>query len=109
MTGGTSTAVPLDPATLLADIKRWGTELGFAGDTARIVVGQVSVSIGCEGEPTGFCSGTLTLSWGGRKSVTPFSVEAGADEAILVPLRVEAHAGHPARVSAIARTTQPRR
>jgi len=41
MNSGTSLAPPLDPTALLADIKRWGVELGFA----RIGVANIDLSV----------------------------------------------------------------
>lgn len=83
-----------------------GMELDFVGDSAGAVAGEVAVPVECSGVATGFCSGTLTLSWNGKRSVTPFSVQGGADETILVPLRIEPRAGHPARLSGVASTVQ---
>jgi hypothetical protein len=84
-----------------------GMELDFAGESVQAAAGEVAVPVECSGASTGFCSGTLTLSWHGRRAVTPFSVRGGGSEAILLPLRVESHAGHPARLSAVASTVQP--
>lgn len=84
-----------------------GMELDFAGDSAAAVAGGVAVPVECSGVATGFCAGTLTLSWNGKRSAAPFSVQGGVEETILVPLRVEAHAGHPARLPAVASTVQP--
>jgi hypothetical protein len=84
-----------------------GLELDFAGDSVGAVAGEVAVPVECSGVPTGFCSGTLSLSWNGRRSVTPFAVQGGSQERILVPLRVEARAGRPARLSAVTSTVQP--
>jgi hypothetical protein len=84
-----------------------GLELDLAGDSVGAVAGEVAVPVECSGLPTGFCSGTLSLSWNGKRSVTPFAVQGGGRETILVPLRVEARAGHQVRLAAVASTVQP--
>lgn len=82
-------------------------ELDFAGDSVQAAAGEVAVPVACSGVPGGFCSGTITLSWSGKRSTVPFSVRGGGKETVLVPLRVETRAGHPARLSAVASTVQP--
>jgi hypothetical protein len=84
-----------------------GMELDFAGDSVQAAAGEVAVPVDCSGLAGGFCSGTITLSWSGRRGAAPFSVRGGGKETILVPLSVETRAGHPARLSAVASTVQP--
>src|ERR1700742_4049432 len=69
-----------------ATVPATGMELEFAGDTATLAAGQVEVPVECVGESTGFCSGALTLTLHGRRSVSTFSVEGGQDETVFVPL-----------------------
>jgi hypothetical protein len=83
-----------------------GTELEFAGDTAELAAGQIAVPVECVGESTTFCSGTLTLSWHGKRSVSAFSVEGGHDETVIVPLPNKG-VDRRARVAAVATTSQP--
>src|SRR5436190_5144146 len=68
-----------------------GMELEFSGDTAELAAGQVTVPVECIGESNGFCSGTLTLSFAGRRSVSTFSVQGGHAETVVVPLPAQAH------------------
>lgn len=83
-----------------------GAELEFAGDTAGADAGQVAVPVECVGGATGFCSGTLSLSWRGKRSVSTFSIQGGSKDTVLVPLPVEGH-DRGARVAALATTSQP--
>jgi hypothetical protein len=92
-TGGTAGAAPFA-----------GAELEFAGDTAEYAAGEVAIPVECVGGPTGFCSGTLTISSRGKKSTSTFSVQGGARESISVPLPT---GGRPTKVAATATTTQP--
>src|ERR1700709_310586 len=82
-----------------------GMELEFARDTAQLSAGQVVVPVECVGEPTGFCSGTLAISFRGRRSVSTFSVQGGHDDTIEVPMPAEARGRRP-QVSALATTPQ---
>jgi hypothetical protein len=77
-------------------------ELEFATDTAEAAAGQVAVPVECIGEPTGLCSGTLAVSWHGRRAVSTFSVLGGNRDTVLVPLA----AGPRAKLSAVATTSQ---
>jgi hypothetical protein len=77
-------------------------ELEFAADTAEAAAGQVAVPVECIGEPAGLCSGTLALSWHGKRAVSTFSVLGGSRDTVLVPLA----AGPRARLSAVATTSQ---
>jgi hypothetical protein len=81
-----------------------GAELEFAGDTAEYAAGEVGVPVECVGGPTGFCSGTLTISSRGKKSTSTFSVQGGSRETVSVPLPAP---GRPTQVAAPATTTQP--
>lgn len=83
-----------------------GTELEFAGDTAEYAGGQVAVPVECVGEPDAFCSGTLALSWHGKRSVSTFSVQGNHAETVLVPLPISGRARR-VQVAAVATTSQP--
>lgn len=83
-----------------------GMELEFSGDTAELAAGQVAVPVECFGESTGFCSGTVALSFNGKRSVSTFSVQGGHAETVVVPLPVQAR-NRPAKVAAVATTSQP--
>ena|ERR1700759_4444166 len=89
-----------------APISAPGMELEFAGDTAGYAGGQAAVAVECIGEPTGFCSGTLALTWHGKRSVSTFAVQGGHAETVFVPLAIEGR-GRRAKVSAVATTSQP--
>jgi hypothetical protein len=95
LSGGSAGAAPLV-----------GAELEFAGDTAELAAGQVAVPVECIGGTAGFCSGTLTLSAQGKKSVSTFSVQSGTKETVYVPLPGEA-GGKRAKIGAVATTSQP--
>jgi hypothetical protein len=95
LSGGIAGAAPLA-----------GAELEFAGDTAEFSAGQVAVPVECIGGPTGFCAGTLSIYSQGRKSLSTFSVQGGANETVFVPLSAGTR-GHPARLTAVATTSQP--
>lgn len=81
-------------------------ELEFAGDTAAYAAGQAAVPVECVGEPAGFCSGALTVSWQGKKSVSTFSVRGGSDDTVFVPLPAELQ-GRRAKLAAVATTSGP--
>ena len=81
-------------------------ELEFADDTADYTAGQVEVPVECVGGPTGICSGSLTLSWRGKRTVTAFSVQGGNRDTIVMSLPREIRV-RPAKVAAVATTTQP--
>lgn len=85
-------------ATPAAAFTAGGMELEFAGDTAVNAAGQAAVPVECIGEPTGFCSGTLTVSWQGERSVSTFSVRGSSAETVFVPLPPQ----FPARRSKLA-------
>jgi hypothetical protein len=82
-----------------------GAELEFAGDTADQTAGQVEVPVECIGGPTGFCAGTLTLSWHGKRSTSTFSVQGGSSDTVAVPLPAGGSGGR-AKIAAVATTTQ---
>jgi hypothetical protein len=83
-----------------------GAELEFAGDSGEYAAGQIAVPVECVGGPTGFCSGTLSISWRGKRSVSSFSVQGGSSDTITVPLPAGSH-GRPTKIAAVATTTQP--
>lgn len=80
-------------------------ELEFAGDTAAYAAGQAAVPVECVDGPTGFCSGTLTLSARDKRSTSTFSVQAGHRETVFVPLPGDG--GRPTKVKATATTIRP--
>ena len=82
-----------------------GAELEFAGDTAEYAAGQVAVPVECVGGPTGFCSGTLSVTARGKRSVSTFSIQGGSHDTVTVPL--PEGRGQPTKVAAVATTTQP--
>jgi hypothetical protein len=82
-----------------------GAELEFAGDTAEYAAGQVAVPVECVGGPTGFCSGSLTISVRGKHATSTFSVQGGSRDTVAVP--VPGGRGRPTKVTAVATTTQP--
>jgi hypothetical protein len=94
------------PAVAGAEAPASTPVLAFAGDSAHIVGGQVAVPVECEGTPSGFCSGTVTLTRGGQRASAPFAVRGGADETLYVPFRLEV-SGRPTKVSATLSTALP--
>jgi len=83
-----------------------GAELEFAGDTAGYEAGQIEVPVECIGGPTGFCSGSLTISWHARRSTSSFSIQGGSHDTISVTLPAGGP-GRPTKIAATATTTQP--
>jgi len=90
------------PAPAGAEPPAYAPVLAFAGDTARVVAGQVAVPVECLGEASGFCSGTVTLSRAGKRAVTQFALRGGARESLFVPLPLGT--SHPTKVSATLST-----
>lgn len=64
---------------------------------------QVSVWATCQGPEARVCSGTLTLTRSGNKQEVPFSVIAGTNQSLSVPLEVDPTAK---RVVAVVKTAQ---
>jgi hypothetical protein len=81
--------------------------LVFVGETAHVAGGDLAVPVECLGGQTGYCSGVLTVSRGGQRSVVPFSLKGGSAESLYVPLRLEAGGRRTTKVSATATTSQP--
>ncbi len=94
------------PAVAGAEAPASTPVLAFSTDSGSIVGGQVAVPVSCEGASSAFCSGTVTLSRGGQRASVPFSVPGGANEAIYVPLRLEA-TGRAIKVNATLTTVLP--
>ncbi|OJU81222.1 MAG: hypothetical protein BGO11_21360 [Solirubrobacterales bacterium 70-9] len=82
--------------------------LVFDGEQAHLVAGNVAVPVHCSGDSAGFCTGSVTLSHGGKYTTIPFSVQGGRDDSLIVPLALGAGTKHPRKVHGIATTVQPR-
>ncbi len=82
------------------------TTLVFANGKTRGVAGNVAVPVQCLGSGGGFCSGQVTLSRNGHHASIPFSVRAGGEEVLFVPLRLVGAQGHPRKVHGVATTIQ---
>ncbi|HEX4305350.1 MAG TPA: hypothetical protein VHZ54_04895 [Solirubrobacterales bacterium] len=102
---GACVAVPASAAAA-EPITESATELVFAGETAHSLAGQLGVAVRCLGPSDGFCSGTVTLSGGGRQSTSAFSVQGGAREVLYVPLRLAKANSGVTKVRGIATTDQ---
>jgi hypothetical protein len=81
--------------------------LVFDGEQALMEAGNVAVPVHCSGDSAGFCSGSVTLSHGGRYTTIPYSVAGGRDDSLIVPLALRATSKHPSKVHGIATTIQP--
>lgn len=79
--------------------------LSFARDTARLVGPDALVLVKCTGSRIGICSGTVTLSAGGRKHKAPFSVTGGSSQSLAVPVGSSKALGSTAGL-AVAKTAQ---
>jgi hypothetical protein len=77
--------------------------LTFPTNEARLSGSQASVWATCNGPEARVCNGTLTLTRGGSKHQVPFSVIAGTNQSLTVPLGSDAMAK---RFVAIVRTEQ---
>jgi hypothetical protein len=81
------------------------TSLSVLGGGARLVGTQALVSVECEGPRDSLCSGTVSLSSGGRTRTTPFSLYAGAEQRLAVAVG-SGFASPGAAAVAVARTAQ---
>jgi hypothetical protein len=77
--------------------------LTFPTNEAHLSGTQASVWATCDGPEARVCNGTLTLTRGGNKSEVSFSVIAGTNQSLDVPLGVNAAAK---RIVAVVRTEQ---
>ena len=77
--------------------------LTFPTREAHLSGSQASVWATCEGPEARVCNGTLTLTRGGNKQEVPFSVIAGTNQSLDVPLGVNATAK---RIVAVVKTAQ---
>lgn len=77
--------------------------LTFPTREAHLSGSQASVWATCEGPETRVCNGTLTLTRGGNKHEVRFSVIAGTNQSLTVPLGVNSTAK---RIVAVVRTAQ---
>jgi hypothetical protein len=77
--------------------------LTFPTGEAHLSDSQASVWVTCEGPEARVCNGTLTLTRGGNKSEVPFSVIAGTNQSLDVPVGVDSKAK---RIVAVVRTEQ---
>jgi hypothetical protein len=81
------------------------TNLSIRGETARLVGSEALIAVECEGPQDGLCSGTLTLSKGGRTRTAPYSVFAGSHQSLPLSVGAGFAASGDAAV-AVARTAQ---
>lgn len=96
------------PATAGADSAvSQGMSLVFATGKAKSVADNVAVPVRCLGSGNGFCSGNVTLSRNGHRTSIPFSVRAGGQDVLFVPLALGDGAKHPRKVHGVATTVQP--
>jgi hypothetical protein len=80
--------------------------LSFASESARLIGREALVLVKCTGSRNGICSGTVTVSAGGRQHKVPFSVVGGSIQSLTVPVgssrTIDATSG-----LAVAKTAQP--
>jgi hypothetical protein len=77
--------------------------LTFPTDEAHLSGSQASVWATCDGPEARVCNGTLTLTRSGNKHQVPFSVIAGTNQSLDVPVGVDAKAK---RIVAVVKTEQ---
>ena len=77
--------------------------LTFPSREAHLSGSQASVWVTCQGPEERDCNGTLTLTRSGKKHQVPFSVIAGTNQSLSVPLAINSSAK---RIVAVARTVQ---
>jgi hypothetical protein len=80
--------------------------LSFASQSAPLVGPEALVRVRCTGPQDGICSGTVTLSAGGRKHKVPFSVVGGSGQSLTVPVGSSRALGASSGL-AVAKTLQP--
>jgi len=77
--------------------------LTFPTKEAHLSGSQVSVWTTCDGPEARVCNGTLTLTRSGNKHEVPFSVIAGTNQSLDVPVQVDSNAK---RIVAVVKTEQ---
>lgn len=77
--------------------------LTFPTKEAHLSGSQASVWATCDGPEARVCNGTLTLTRSGNKHEVPFSVIAGTNQSLDVPVQVDSSAK---RLVAIVKTEQ---
>jgi hypothetical protein len=77
--------------------------LTFPTKEAHLSGSQASVWSTCQGPETHVCNGTLTLTTSGDKHSVPFSVIAGTNQNLTVPLGADSTAN---RIVAVVKTAQ---
>lgn len=77
--------------------------LAFPTGEAHLSGSQASVWVTCEGPEARVCNGTVTLTRSGIKHEVPFSVIAGTNQSLDIPLGANSTAK---RIVAIAKTAQ---
>lgn len=77
--------------------------LAFPTGEAHLSGSQASVWTSCRGPEARVCNGTLTLTTSGNKHKVPFSVIAGTNQNLTVPLGADSTAK---RIVAIVKTAQ---
>lgn len=77
--------------------------LAFPTGEVQLTGSRASVWSTCQGPAARVCSGTLTLTRNGSKHKIPFSVVAGTNQSLTVPLGAGAMGK---RIVAVARTAQ---
>jgi hypothetical protein len=77
--------------------------LTFPTKEAHLSGSQASVWTTCDGPEARVCNGTLTLTRGGNKNEVPFSVIAGTNQSLEVPVSVDSSAK---RIVAVVKTEQ---
>jgi hypothetical protein len=80
--------------------------LTFASESARLVGREALVLVKCTGSRNGICSGTVTVSAGGRQHKVPFSVIGGSVQSLTVPVGSSRTLGATSGL-AVAKTVQP--
>ena len=91
------------PAGAAADSDSPELELTFPTREAHLSGSQASVWATCEGPEARVCGGTLTLTTSGNKHQVPFSVIAGTNQSLEVPLGADSTAK---RIVAVVKTAQ---
>lgn len=81
------------------------SSLSIAGGSVRLLGGQALVPVECEAPRDRLCSGTLTISSGGRDRSAPFSLYAGSHQRLAVAVG-SGFASPGAAAVAVARTAE---
>lgn len=91
------------PAAAIARSDSPELSLTFPTKEAHVSGSQASVWATCEGPEAHVCNGTLTLTRSGNKHEVPFSVIAGTNQSLEVPVQVDSSAQ---RIVAVVKTEQ---